>query len=333
MSPEESVRAGNLSQALQDLQQRVRGNPGDVKARIFLYQLLAVLGQWERAATQLKVASDLDPSALILAQIGRQALQAEQLRARVFAGGTTPLLMGEPAGWVALLLEALRLAAEGHYEKAAELRGQALESAPTTSGTINGESFAWLADADSRIGPCLELIIDGKYYWVPFDRLGRIDIEAPAPKVWTVLCGPTLVTQWFAIDARVRPQKGGSWSGTLAPGLTRHAMIDVFDPPGSVYTTPTSINSTGAIAGLYTDSSDLVHGFLRDPDGSIISFDPAGSTYTAAVSINKDAAIAGFWYDSRSDIHGFVRAADGTITTFDVAGAASGDDDLAAPGT
>lgn len=59
----------------------------------------------------------------------------------------------------------------------------------------------------------------------------RIDIEAPAPKVWTVLCGPTLVTQWFAIDARVRPQKGGSWSGTLAPGLTRHAMIDVFDPP------------------------------------------------------------------------------------------------------
>jgi type VI secretion system protein ImpE len=180
MSPEESVRAGNLSQALQDLQQRVRGNPGDAKARIFLYQLLAVLGQWERAATQLKVASDLDSSALILAQIGRQALQAEQLRARVFAGGTTPLLMGEPADWIAALLEALRLSAEGHYEKAAELRAQALEGASAVSGTINGEKFEWIADADSRIGPCLELIVDGKYFWVPFDRIKSLKMEAPA---------------------------------------------------------------------------------------------------------------------------------------------------------
>ena len=214
MSPEESVRAGNLSQALQDLQQRVRGNPGDVKARIFLYQLLAVLGQWERAATQLKVASDLDPSALILAQIGRQALQAEQLRARVFAGGTTPLLMGEPAGWVALLLEALRLAAVGHYEKAAELRGQALESAPTTSGTINGENFAWLADADSRIGPCLELIIDGKYYWVPFDKIKSLRMEAPADLQDTVWL-QTIVT-WTnegQVPALIPTRYPGSESG------------------------------------------------------------------------------------------------------------------------
>lgn len=179
MSPEESVRAGHLSQALQDLQTRVRGNPGDAKARIFLYQLLAVLGQWERAATQLKVASDLESSNLILAQVGRQALQAEQLRARVFAGGTTPLLMGEPEGWVGSLLEALRLSAEGHYEKAAELRNQALEGAPTVSGTINGEKFEWIADADSRIGPCLELIVDGKYFWVPFDRIKSLQMEPP----------------------------------------------------------------------------------------------------------------------------------------------------------
>lgn len=188
MSPEESVRTGNLSQALQDLQQRVRANPGDAKSRIFLYQLLAVLGQWERAATQLKVASDLDSSALILAQVGRQAIQAEQLRARVFAGGTTPLLMGEPAAWVASVLEALRLTAEGHYEKAAELRGQALEAAPATSGTINGEKFEWIADADSRIGPCLEIIVDGKYYWVPFDRIKSLRMEPPADlqdTVWT----------------------------------------------------------------------------------------------------------------------------------------------------
>lgn len=180
MSPEESVRAGNLSQALQELQQRVRSNPADAKARVFLFQLLAVLGQWERAATQLKVAADLDPANLILAQVGRQALQAEQLRARVFAGATTPMLMGEPASWVPLMLEALRLSAEGHYERASELRSQALEDAPTTSGSINGEKFSWIADADSRLGPCLELVVDGKYLWVPFDRIKSLRMDPPA---------------------------------------------------------------------------------------------------------------------------------------------------------
>jgi len=59
----------------------------------------------------------------------------------------------------------------------------------------------------------------------------RIDIEAPVTRVWNVLCSPTLLSKWLAQDARIRPQKGGSWSGTIAPGLERHAMIDVFDPP------------------------------------------------------------------------------------------------------
>lgn len=59
----------------------------------------------------------------------------------------------------------------------------------------------------------------------------RIDIETPVTRVWTVLCGPMFVSKWLAPDARIRPQQGGSWSGTLAPGLERHAMIDVFDPP------------------------------------------------------------------------------------------------------
>jgi len=188
MSPEESVRAGNLSQALQDLQQRIRSQPGDASSRIFLFQLLAVLGQWERCATQLKVAADLEPSNLILAQIGRHAVQAEQLRAHVFNGSTTPMLMGEPSPWVALMLEALRLSATGHHEKAAELRGQALQDAPAVSGRINGQPFEWLADADSRLGPCLELIVDGKYLWVPFERIRSIKIDPPADLqdvVWT----------------------------------------------------------------------------------------------------------------------------------------------------
>src|SRR5262245_12340352 len=143
MSPEESVHAGNLAQALQDLQGRVRNRPGDAKDRLFLFQLLALLGQWDRAANQLKVASDLDSGLLVMKQIYWQALEAEPLRTHVFAGSAAPLLLGEPAPWMAHMLEALRLTGQGHFEKGADLRAQALEGAPTVSGKINGEPFEW----------------------------------------------------------------------------------------------------------------------------------------------------------------------------------------------
>ncbi len=58
----------------------------------------------------------------------------------------------------------------------------------------------------------------------------RMDVDAPVPQTWNALCGPA-VSRWLGEDARLRPQRGGSWSATIAPGLTRHAMIDVFDPP------------------------------------------------------------------------------------------------------
>src|SRR5215831_18136315 len=78
------------------------------------------------------------------------------------------------------MLEALKLEGEGHAAAAAELRGRALEAAPATSGTLDDVAFAWLADADTRLGPVLEAIINGKYYWIPLARLLRVEIEKPA---------------------------------------------------------------------------------------------------------------------------------------------------------
>src|SRR5271169_5697033 len=59
LSAEDQVRAGDPAQALQLLQDRVRAKPGDAKLRIFLFQLLCVLGQWQRALNQLNVAAEL----------------------------------------------------------------------------------------------------------------------------------------------------------------------------------------------------------------------------------------------------------------------------------
>lgn len=80
----------------------------------------------------------------------------------------------------------------------------------------------------------------------------RIDIGVAPPKVWTVLCGPTLLPLWIGTDARIKPQKGGHWSATIAPGLQREAMIDIFEPPRRlrlIYMTPPELPAfDGAVA-------------------------------------------------------------------------------------
>ena len=41
------------------------------------------------------------------------------------------------------------------------------------------EEFEWIADADSRLGPILEVLLNGGYYWVPFARCTAIRITPP----------------------------------------------------------------------------------------------------------------------------------------------------------
>jgi type VI secretion system protein ImpE len=179
MSAEESVLAGRLEEGLAELQGQVRKQPAEPRLRVFLFQLLAVLGQWDRALTQLKVAADLDSSTLTMLQTYQEVLRCELLRGEVFGGRRTPLLFGEPAEWMALLVQALALTAREKFDEAQTLRERAFESAPVTPGRIDGQPFAWIADADTRLGPVLEAIVNGRYYWIPFSRLREIRIEKP----------------------------------------------------------------------------------------------------------------------------------------------------------
>jgi type VI secretion system protein ImpE len=176
---EQSLRNGDPAGALAQLQEVVRARPSDSKLRIFLFQLLALTGQWERALNQLNVAAELDPAALAMAQAYREALRCEVLRAQVFEGRKSPMVFGQPEQWLALLIEALLLTSQGKHREAGALRDRAFEEASETGGMLDGAPFSWIADADSRLGPVCEAIINGRYYWVPFSRLSRVIIDAP----------------------------------------------------------------------------------------------------------------------------------------------------------
>jgi len=179
MTADELLRAGQIEEALSSLQGQVRSQPSNATLRVFLFQLLAVLGDWSRAQNQLKVAGELDAKTLPMVQTYRTALDCEALRAEVFAGRLTPVLLGQPADWLAPLIQALKLDAEGHTAAAQQLRDQAFEAAPSVAGQVNGEAFNWFADADPRLGPVLEVIVNGRYVWLPMHNLSTLSIEAP----------------------------------------------------------------------------------------------------------------------------------------------------------
>ena len=176
---EEALRAGDPEQALTQLQNAIRSEPANASLRTFLFQLLSVLGNWERAANQLEVVGELDAGALPMVQMYREALRCEVVRGKVMSGSTAPLLFGHPEDWIAILIEALLSEGQGKPEDGAKLREQAFDLAPTTAGTINGQPFEWIADADMRLGPVCEAVINGRYYWLPYARLNRIVLEAP----------------------------------------------------------------------------------------------------------------------------------------------------------
>jgi type VI secretion system protein ImpE len=177
---EDRLAAGDPFQSLANLEADIRQRPADVKLRVFLFQLLVILGQWQRALSQLEVIGELDASALPMVHTYRAAIRGELLRERVYAGEAAPLVIGEPERWLALLIEALRAGAGAGPAAGSALREEAFEQAPASAGAVDGEPFEWLADADPRLGPVLEACLNGAYYWIPVDRLRRVSIEAPS---------------------------------------------------------------------------------------------------------------------------------------------------------
>lgn len=107
--------------------------------------------------------------------------------------------------------------------------------------------------------------------------------------------------------------------------LPAGGSLTSFDAPGAATTPPsgnglgsiggtlaTSINTGGSIAGLYTDSNGVFHGFLRASDGTIT--DPldapnAGTTVlegTVGFGINDPGLITGTYADANAGLHGFI---------------------------
>ena len=129
----------------------------------------------------------------------------------------------------------------------------------------------------------------------------------------------------------------------LAVGLmcsiaqAQKSEIITFDPPGSVYTLVEAINNRGEITGAWADANFVFHGFLRSPDGTIISFDAPKATTTGygtfGIGINDTGTIVGYYTRGNFNYGGFERNPDGTFFTYRYPDQCTGGDPEGCQGT
>lgn len=190
----ELLQAGDLGASMGEAMEAVRSDAGNAKARILLFQLMCLNGDWEKARRQLYVLKDMDAGTIPMFETYDPVIQCEMFRQAVFDGQRSPLLFGEPRDWLATLCQALPHFAAGRLEQGLEMQAEAFEQAPASSGRItssereNAESFEWIADADGRLGPVLEVFLKGHYYWVPMEHVRVVRIDEPEDLrdlVWT----------------------------------------------------------------------------------------------------------------------------------------------------
>jgi type VI secretion system protein ImpE len=148
MNSRELYQAGRLDEAVQALGSELRNDPTDTKRRTFLFELLCFTGEYDRAEKQLDILADAGKEAAMGTLLYRSALQAARTRRDMFEKKTFPLNTG-PA-----------------------------EGAPV-GGTLNGQAFESIEDADPRIGARLEVFAAGAYLWLPFEHIASIRTEPP----------------------------------------------------------------------------------------------------------------------------------------------------------
>lgn len=181
MTAEEMYRAGRLADAIASLTEHLRRQPADLRARVFLAELLCFAGDIERADRTLDVASTANPEAAVQATRLRHLLRAEMARREVWTTGRVPEFRGEPTPMMRAHLQALVSLRAGDTAAAAEALAQAETLRPAFAARIDGRDVEGLRDADDTTAGFLEVLTaGGSYYWIGFEEFRCVTFVAPA---------------------------------------------------------------------------------------------------------------------------------------------------------
>jgi type VI secretion system protein ImpE len=209
----------DIPAALSSLVATVRAQPANQQARMFLFQLLCVDAQWDKAQAQVRTLAQLSPEAQMLATAYSQTIAGEVARAACFAGRGKASLLVDPQGWAADLVAAIEAEAAGDVARGVQLRSDAFDRCPPIAGTVDGMPFEALFDGDMRFGPTLEAIVADRWGLIPFSAIEEI-----------VTAGPVDLRDLVWLPAEIRFREGPSLAAMLPvryPGVERETDVEL----------------------------------------------------------------------------------------------------------
>jgi type VI secretion system protein ImpE len=178
-TPSDLYKAGRLREAIDAQILEVKAKPTDQGRRMFLFELMGFVGDLDRARKQIDAVTYDDPKLNLSVVEYRALLDSEVLRRKVFTEGTAPAFLGQPAEHLVLRLEASSLLRQGRAAEAAVLLDQANDAVPPFGGTLNGQPFTHLRDADDLFAGVLEVMAKGQYLWVPLEQVASLATNPP----------------------------------------------------------------------------------------------------------------------------------------------------------
>jgi hypothetical protein len=99
--------------------------------------------------------------------------------------------------------------------------------------------------------------------------------------------------------------------------------ITLFSVPDATATLAYSINASEQSVGYYVDAAAVLHGYLRDSDGTLtFPIDPPDSVGTVLFGNNDSNWVVGRWADSAGVTHGLFFITPDDFVTFDYPGSA-----------
>lgn len=216
-TPGQLFQAGKLQEAVAAATQAVKAKPADPDRRGLLAEFLLFAGALERADTQFDTLSTQNPEAAVSVALIRQIIRGEQARRQLFGDGRPPEFLDvPPPDALRLKLEAVVALRDGRAADALALCEQAEDARAPLRGTHNGAAFDDFRDLDDIFGGMFEVVTStGKYFWVPADKVERMEFHPPErPR--------DLLWRRASVNVRGGPD-GDVFIPTIYPGLADDA--------------------------------------------------------------------------------------------------------------
>ncbi|MHC1742014.1 MAG: type VI secretion system accessory protein TagJ [Syntrophobacteraceae bacterium] len=195
MDAKELIRAGKLAEARNQLVAEVKAAPGDFNRRTLLFQVLCLLGEWDKAALHLNTVAAQNLKSEVAAQAYRNLVHAEKQREEVFTSGRRPAFMPEMPAYAEAFFQVWDLVSKDLIEDAESVYTSIIEKLPLPSGTLNSNPFAGFRDTHSFLSPFLEVFVHDRYVWLPIGAVRELTI-APPQTLFDTLWVSCHLTTW-----------------------------------------------------------------------------------------------------------------------------------------